>query len=1218
MSDERERPNPTAGAGALPPAPPLPDAVADAGLGALLRGKAEPSDDTPTIITKVPPRPNGSNNLFSGILRGRKLAHFELIEPIGVGGMAAVLRARDTQLERFVALKILPPEMAADPENVARFHQEARAAARLDHETIARVFYCGEDQSLHFIAFEFVEGENLRTLIDRRGALPVPEALHYMLQVATGLAHAAERGVVHRDIKPSNIIISPNGRAKLVDMGLARNLDPHTDNGLTQSGVTLGTFDYISPEQALEPRDADVRSDIYSLGCTFYHVLTGQAPVPEGTAARKLHHHQHVPPIDPRQLNADIPDEVAAILGRMMAKDPRQRYQRPEHLVQHLLQATQRLGGAADGPDGVLFVDAALPAPPQSRPLLVIGCCMAIVTVLVLLVGPSRDVRNPPSRQAADTNQPAEAQPPPAGPPGVEAAPGGGERPKPVAPVAAKTETLRKEIDSYKALAEFAATTTSDESYDIVLTRDLWPPEVGTPEGAAAIRLLGKRISLSGADVPAPTTLWTRYVAVQGREWGLNIEADTIEVNHLRLVADANYNTPPQEAAGLRCRAAREVSVRDCEFLQGNWPEPSAFSSVALRTPLASFERCCFLGGKDVNHPAGAAASGGWLNRVSDGGQTAVALLGPSQVSAQNCAFGPHAALFRFEKGDRPPAPSRLSLRRCTALAGNEWALAALGDSTSATLTAAYCLFGRLNAAELPAQDGMGMAMMNERKLTTCLFRVAPGATLPLGWYLNGEHNRYLGIDAVRLPLGDDPGAADVPFDRQLLALGGTDDKSLPPTAVPWRDKAPLLLLQGSLKPQDLLAAFRLDFNNVPGLNITDPKAAPPTAIVGMMDSPWGGAEWKPEEIASAPVKVVDPKKATDTAKGVYGSLGEALAGAKTGDVIAIRHNGELPIEPITLLKSGVSVTIRAEEGSRPVLALGKDTPDAQAALFRVHTGQLTLEGLDFVLQPKSGFESQAVALLFGEGSVLMKHCVVTLSGRQVPLAAVAMADPKGAMAMPGATGAPRVAFEACFVRGEGDLVAARTSRPFDLDVTDSLAALTGSLLSIDAGTKESPAPLRPEIAVRLNQVTAYLGGYLVRAHAASLDSLVPVACTPVKSLLVSADRRALLRLEAGPKDAKAARERLLLRDGERNQYANFSPLLEQQATDNETPAVVETQERWRDKENGETRFDSVKFAGAVWPDAPPADASPKDFELTTGPADRGASPQKLPRPAER
>src|SRR5205823_14744510 len=154
--------------------------------------------------------------------------------------------------------------------------------------------------------------------------------------------------VVHRDVKPSNIIITPNGRAKLVDMGLARSMEPHPDNGLTQSGVTLGTFDYISPEQALEPREADSRSDIYSLGCTFYHMLTGQPPVPEGTAAKKLHHHQHVRPLDPRQFVPDLPDEVAAILDRMMAKQAKDRYQAPEQLVHHLLLAARKLGGTPE------------------------------------------------------------------------------------------------------------------------------------------------------------------------------------------------------------------------------------------------------------------------------------------------------------------------------------------------------------------------------------------------------------------------------------------------------------------------------------------------------------------------------------------------------------------------------------------------------------------------------------------------------------------------------------------------------------------------------------------------------------------------------------------------------------------------------------------------------------------------------------------------------
>ena len=222
---------------------------------------------------------------------------------------------------------------------------------------------------MYFIAFEFVEGVNLRMLIDRRGKLAVADAVHIILQVATGLAHAAAHGVVHRDVKPSNIIVTPAGRAKIVDMGLARHQDGPAD-GLTQSGVTLGTFDYISPEQALEPRAADVRSDIYSLGCTFYHALTGQPPVPEGTAAKKLHAHQHLPPADPRQFNPDIPETVIAVLGRMMAKDPKDRYQRPEELVHDLLGLARQilppvndggLIGATSAAD--LWVDAPLPAP---------------------------------------------------------------------------------------------------------------------------------------------------------------------------------------------------------------------------------------------------------------------------------------------------------------------------------------------------------------------------------------------------------------------------------------------------------------------------------------------------------------------------------------------------------------------------------------------------------------------------------------------------------------------------------------------------------------------------------------------------------------------------------------------------------------------------------------------------------------------------------------
>ena len=239
--------------------------------------------------------------------------------------------------------------MARDQENVTRFKQEGRAAARLDHENIARAFYCGEDQGLHFIAFEFVDGENLRTRIDRCGTIPPAECVRLMIQVAAGLGHAASRGVVHRDVKPSNLVLTPDGRIKIVDMGLARHTGSHSVNGgVTQSGTTLGTFDYISPEQALDPRRADVRSDIYSLGCEFYHALTGRPPVPEGTAAKKLQAHQHEPVVDPREYNPLVPNALAAILAKMMAKDVARRYQTPADLVVDLSTLARMMDLPAD------------------------------------------------------------------------------------------------------------------------------------------------------------------------------------------------------------------------------------------------------------------------------------------------------------------------------------------------------------------------------------------------------------------------------------------------------------------------------------------------------------------------------------------------------------------------------------------------------------------------------------------------------------------------------------------------------------------------------------------------------------------------------------------------------------------------------------------------------------------------------------------------------
>ncbi|MCU0718684.1 MAG: serine/threonine protein kinase, partial [Pirellula sp.] len=255
---------------------------------------------------------------------------------VGIGGMGAVFRGEDLRLNREVAIKAVALE-GRDPEAMRRFRFEAQSAAKLDHPNIARVYYVGETPFWSYIVFEFVEGVNLRDLITRQGPLSVDHSVYLIRQVAQALQHASDRQVVHRDIKPSNIVLAPNGHAKIVDMGLARvtELD-RSSNDLTASGVTLGTFDYISPEQANDPRDADVRSDLYSLGCTWYYLLTGSPPFPDGTALQKLLMHGSKMPEDPRVFRSDLSDSLIAILRKLIAKRPADRYQQPTDLIDDL------------------------------------------------------------------------------------------------------------------------------------------------------------------------------------------------------------------------------------------------------------------------------------------------------------------------------------------------------------------------------------------------------------------------------------------------------------------------------------------------------------------------------------------------------------------------------------------------------------------------------------------------------------------------------------------------------------------------------------------------------------------------------------------------------------------------------------------------------------------------------------------------------------------
>jgi serine/threonine-protein kinase len=308
-----------------------------------------------SIWTRLFPNEAAAGPEFSTGPVGCRLGHFLIEAMIGSGGMGAVFRAVDERLDRVVALKVLSPSLSRDQASIQRFVNEARAAARLDHDNIARVFYVGEDQGLHFIAHEFVTGRNIRDLIRAEGPLAPRQAVNYTLQIATALRHTAAAGVIHRDIKPSNLIVTPRGRAKLVDLGLAKKVASESFGDLTIAGTTLGTFDYISPEQAKDPRNVDVRSDIYSLGCTLYHMLAGEPPYPEGTVLQKLLDHQAKDVPDPARKNPQTPPRLSAVVRRMMAPDPRDRYATPDELILDLLPIAAEMGLRGINPEGLVW-----------------------------------------------------------------------------------------------------------------------------------------------------------------------------------------------------------------------------------------------------------------------------------------------------------------------------------------------------------------------------------------------------------------------------------------------------------------------------------------------------------------------------------------------------------------------------------------------------------------------------------------------------------------------------------------------------------------------------------------------------------------------------------------------------------------------------------------------------------------------------------------------
>jgi serine/threonine-protein kinase len=278
------------------------------------------------------------------LVPGRKLGGYRIIEQIGIGGMAEVYRVEQVTGGRIAAMKtLLDPQNASETER-ARFVQEAKASARLEHPNLVRIYDAGEESGIPYIIMELIEGEDLADILDRRGRLEVGVAVDVVLDIASALAYSHSHGVIHRDVKPGNIIVdSVWRRARLLDLGVAKIHDLSEASRLTQKDMGIGTLEYAAPEQIRSARDVDARADIYSLGATLYRMVVGVRPF---TATRQIDLARAVieEPLEwPEYALASVPASLRAVVERAMEKEPRRRYAGAGDLHDALAKAREEL-----------------------------------------------------------------------------------------------------------------------------------------------------------------------------------------------------------------------------------------------------------------------------------------------------------------------------------------------------------------------------------------------------------------------------------------------------------------------------------------------------------------------------------------------------------------------------------------------------------------------------------------------------------------------------------------------------------------------------------------------------------------------------------------------------------------------------------------------------------------------------------------------------------
>ncbi len=413
-------------------------------------------------------------------LVGRVLGSYQIVEELGRGGMGIVYRAYQPSLNRHVAVKILPPQLAFDQQLVDRFLREARAAAGLRHPNIVVVYDVGQEQGIHFIAMEYLEGRNLAQVIEEEGPLHPKRAAQIVEQVASALDYAHQRGFVHRDVKPANIFVQrsrdpvgPGDHVTLTDFGIAKAAAETRQ--LTHTGTVVGTPEYMAPEQAVGG-EVDERTDLYALGVVLYQMLTGRVPYQGHTPHAVLHNVIYETPPPPRQSNPNLSTAMEGVILKAIAKQPEQRFQRGADLVRALHRAVE--GGARDVPVVAAPRRPVPPSPPRPkrRPalpwllgavaaLLVIG--MAALLVVALTDNGPPDL--PPATQVADENRPE-----PTLTPSPQTPPPPTPSPPTSIPTAAPTADLRQRQEELLARLNWRR----ENGEPIIVQRAAAPPQI--------------------------------------------------------------------------------------------------------------------------------------------------------------------------------------------------------------------------------------------------------------------------------------------------------------------------------------------------------------------------------------------------------------------------------------------------------------------------------------------------------------------------------------------------------------------------------------------------------------------------------------------------------------------------------------------------------------------------------------------------------------------